>query len=90
MATSAFEHPVPARPGRGIHWEITSGHLIYRATDWDGETVAMIRVPLGLLEKRDIICLLEDVLNVLAPRRPSALSEAPEWQRPAVLRLVPS
>jgi hypothetical protein len=91
MASSSFAVPVPDRLPRGIHWEISADHLLYCATGWDGEAAAMVRVPLTFPQKREVILLLEDVLNVLAPPQPS--SEVParsSWQRPAVLRLVPS
>jgi hypothetical protein len=94
MASSSYAVTAPARLPRGIHWEICSGHLIYKATGWDGEPIATVRVPLNLPQKREVILLLEDVLNLLAPQQLSApSSEAPEWsswQRPVVLRLVPS
>lgn len=97
MASSSFAVPAPDRPSRGIHWELRADHLIYSATDWDGEPAATVRVPLDFPKKREVILLLEDVLNVLVPQQPSASSEAPgrppassSWPRPAGLRLVPS
>lgn len=94
MASSSFAVPAPDRPSRGIHWELRADHLIYSATGWDGETAATVRVPLDFPKKREVILLLEDVLNVLVPQQPSVPSApalaSSSWSRPAVLRLVPS